>query len=55
MGPASDNVGRLLLGAAGIFAAIVGVMPVSRIIGSSAIVVPVLGLLTYTWLKTRKI
>ena len=44
-----------LIGAAGIFAAIVGVMPVSRIVGSSVVVVPVLGLLTYTWLKTRKI
>jgi len=44
-----------LLGAAGIYAAIVGVIPVSRIIGSSTAVVLVLGLLTYTWFKTRRI
>lgn len=45
----------LLLGVAGIFAAIVGVIPVGRIIGSSIAVTLVLGLLTYTWLKTRRI
>lgn len=44
-----------LLGAAGIYAAIVGVIPVSRIIGSSTAVVLVLSLLTYTWFKTRRI
>ena len=44
-----------LLGVAGICAAIVGVMPASRIAGSSTAVVLVLGLLTYTWFKTRKI
>ena len=35
----------LLLGVAGIFAAVVGVMPVNRIIGSSIVVTLVLGLL----------
>ena len=45
----------LLLGAAGIYAAIVGVIPVSRMIGSSTAIVLVLGLLTYTWFKTRRI
>ena len=44
-----------LLGAAGIYAAIVGVIPVSRIIASSTTVALVLGLLTYTWFKTRGI
>jgi len=44
-----------LLGAAGIYAAIVGVIPVSRIIGSSTAVVLVLGILMYTWIKTRRI
>lgn len=44
-----------LLGAAGVYAAIVGVIPVSRILASSTTVVLVLGLLTYTWFKTRGI
>ena len=44
-----------LLGVAGIYSAIIGVVPVSRVIGSSTAVVLVLGLLTYTWLKTRSI
>ena len=42
-----------LLGVAGVYAVIVGALPFSRIIGSSVAVVAVLGLLTYTWLKTR--
>lgn len=44
-----------LLGAAGIYAAIVGVIPVGRIMASSTTVALVLGLLTYTWFKTRGI
>ncbi len=44
-----------LLGVAGISAAILGVVPVNRAIGSSSAVVLVLGLLTYTWLKTRRL
>ena len=43
-----------LLGMAGVYAAHVGVMPVSRIAGSSVAVVLVLTLLTYTWFKTRR-
>ena len=42
-----------LLGVAGVYAAIIGVIPISRIIGSSIAVVVVLSLLTYTWFKTR--
>lgn len=44
-----------LLGVAGLYAALVGVIPISRIAGSSAAVVLVLMLLTYTWLRTRQI
>ena len=44
----------LLLGVAGIYAAVAEVIPPSRVIGSSTAVALVLGLLTYTWLKTRK-
>ena len=44
-----------LLGVAGLYAASVGVIPISRIAGSSAAVVLVLMLLTYTWLRTRQI
>jgi len=43
-----------LLGTAGVYAAIIGVMPVSRVIGSTTVVVLVFGLLTFTWFKTRK-
>ena len=42
-----------LLGVAGVYAAIIGVIPISRIIGSSIAVLVVLSLLTYTWVKTR--
>ena len=42
-----------LLGVAGVYAAIIGVIPISRIIGSSIVVLVVLSLLTYTWFKTR--
>jgi hypothetical protein len=45
----------LLLGVAGIYAAVAGLIPFSRVIGSSTAVALVLVLLTYTWLKTRKI
>ena len=44
----------LLLGVAGVYAAVVGVVPVRQIVGSSMAVAFVLGLLTYTWWKTRK-
>ena len=44
----------LLLGVAGIYAAVAEVIPPSRVINSSTAVALVLGLLTYTWLKTRK-
>ena len=44
-----------LLGVAIIYAAIIGVVPVSRIIGSCTAVVLVFSLLTYTWFKTRSI
>ena len=44
-----------LLGVAGVSAAILGVVPVNQVIGSSSLVVLVLGLLMYTWLKTRRI
>jgi hypothetical protein len=43
-----------LLGVAGVYSAVIGVIPVSRIIGSSSVVLVVLGLLTYTWIKTRR-
>lgn len=42
-----------LLGVAGIYAVSVGAIPFGRIIGSSTVVVLVLGLLTFTWFKTR--
>lgn len=45
----------LLLGVAGVYSASIGVIPVSRIIGSSAAVLVVLSLLTYAWIKTRRI
>ena len=44
-----------LLGVAGVYSAIIGAIPVSRIIGSSSAVIAVLGLLTYAWVKTRRI
>ena len=44
-----------LLGVAGVYSAIIGAIPVSRIIGSSSAVVVVLALLTYAWVKTRRI
>lgn len=44
-----------LLGVAGVYSAVSGVMPASRIIGSSSAVLVVLGLLTYAWIKTRRI
>ena len=42
-----------LLGVAGAYAAIMDLIPVSRIITSSAAVVVVLSLLIYTWFRTR--
>ena len=42
-----------LLGVAGAYAVILGLIPFSRIIASSAAVVIVLCLLIYTWFKTR--
>jgi hypothetical protein len=42
-----------LLGAAGAYAVISGVLPLSRIIASSAVVIIVLCLLIYTYFKTR--
>lgn len=42
-----------LLGVAGIFAVSIGAMPFGRIIGSSTAVVAVLGLLMFTWFRTR--
>lgn len=42
-----------LLGVAGVYAVSVGVIPLERIIGSSAAVVVVLSLLTYTCYRTR--
>ena len=42
-----------LLGVAGIYAVSVGAISFGRIIGSSTVVVLVLGLLTFTWFKTR--
>ena len=44
-----------LLGVAGVYAVIVGTMPIGRIIGSSIVVVVVLTLLAYTWLRTRRL
>lgn len=44
-----------LLGVAGVYAAIIGIIPVSRIIGTSAAVLVILGLLMYAWVKTRRI
>ena len=44
-----------LLGVAGVYAVIVGVLPARRIVGSSTVVVVVLSLLTYTWFRTRSI
>ena len=42
-----------LIGVAGVYAVITGAIPAGRIVGSSVVVVVVLGLLTYTWLRTR--
>lgn len=42
-----------LLGVAGVYSVLLGVIPINRIIGSSAAVVAVLGLLIFTWCKTR--
>ena len=44
-----------LLGVAGIYAAAMGKIPLGRIVGSTTAVVAVFSLLTYTWLRTRKI
>jgi len=44
-----------LLGVAGVYAMIVGIIPAGRIIGSSIAVVVVLSLLAYTWLRTRRL
>lgn len=44
-----------LLGAAGIYAAVIGVIPIGRIIGSSSAVVLVFGLLAFTWFRTRRV
>ena len=44
-----------LLGIAGAYAGITGLIPAERVFASSASVVVVLGLLIYTWLKTRSI
>ena len=43
----------LLLGVVGAYAAIINVIPIRRIIGSSVAVAFVLGLLVYTFIKTR--
>ena len=43
-----------LLGVVGVYSAIIGLIPVGRVIGSSAAVVVVLGLLAYAWIKTRR-
>jgi hypothetical protein len=42
-----------LLGVAGVYALAVGLMPSRRILPSSTAVVIVLGILIYTWFKTR--
>ena len=42
-----------LLGVAGVYAAMTGAIAVERVIASSVAVILVLGLLTYTWVKTR--
>ena len=42
-----------LLGIAGAYAGIKGLIPIGRTIESSAAAVVILGLLIYTWLKTR--
>lgn len=44
-----------LLGIAGAYAGITSLIPADRIVASSAAVVAVLGLLIYTWFKTRSI
>jgi len=44
-----------LLGVAGAYSVIVGVIPANRIIASSVAEVVVLTLLTYTWFKTRSL
>lgn len=44
-----------LLGVAGVYAVIVGAIPTRQIAGSSIAVVVVLSLITYTWLRTRRI
>ena len=44
-----------LLGVAGVYSAIIGIIPAGRIVASSSAVVLVLGLLTYAWVETRRI
>jgi hypothetical protein len=44
-----------LLGVAGVYAGITGLVPVLRIVASSVAVVVILGLLTITWFKTRRL
>lgn len=44
-----------LLGVAGVYAMIAGIIPTARIIGSSTAVIAVLSLLAYTWLRTRRL
>jgi hypothetical protein len=43
-----------LLGVAGAYAVVIGLLPLSRVIGSSAAVVAVLCLLVYTCYRTRE-
>jgi hypothetical protein len=42
-----------LLGVAGLYAAVSGILPLSRILGSTAAVLTVEALLVYTWFRTR--
>ena len=42
-----------LLGVAGVYAAMTDAIPARRVIGSSVVVILVLCVLTYTWVKTR--
>ncbi|MBT8065392.1 MAG: hypothetical protein KJN94_10250 [Gammaproteobacteria bacterium] len=42
-----------LLGVAGLYAAVSGILPLTRILGSSAAVLTVEALLVYTWFRTR--
>ena len=43
-----------LLGLAGVYSAIIGAVPVRRVIGSSSAVFVVLCLLAYAWIRTRR-